>query len=682
MGPILAVSCLSANDRPLRIRDTEDGGPPVIDVDGGAGTTGRPPDASPHAVLGVSPSHGPASGGTLVLIRGNGFASNARVWFGDQELASDEVTAVDAERIQVTVPPGRAGAVDVIVQNGDDESTRGVLRGGYTYDQFYAEPPNGPTAGGTLIRLHGQETNWDESTRVEIDQNPCEVEEFVGPEELTCRVPPGTPGAKAVRTITGDETISVLDAFAYVNSDNGNRGGISGDPLDRNLSVLVFNGYTGEAVERAKVIIGADVDDGLGAETDSNGVAVISDDSLKKRATVTVAKHCFQPVTFVDVPSERLTVYLDPVLSAACGAGGGIPGGGGTPGRASGIEGEIVWPASGEFKRAGWTNVPDLASDDEKYVAYVFRLAASPTDRFTLPSPLNAVTPFSNGTAGFEFSLTSSPGNYTVYALAGLRDDSKKPPKFTAYAIGVTHGVSVAPGEYREDVFIKMDVTLEHSFTLDVTGPTPTPRGPDRLQATLAIAVGSQGYVLLPNGYQERLLPVSGSIDFVGVPPLVGSLAGSRYVTTARAVTGQAGGTPLSVVGLLSTTVTSEPVGADEFIEVPRLVSPGTNQAWNGRDLELEFPAGGAPVSLTRIDIESGGGLVTWSIVAPGKKKAIVLPDLRRVEGDVGLIPGPLSVQVTAARVEDFAYSALRYRDLDSRGWRSHATDIFHAALP
>ncbi len=68
-----------------------------------------------------------------------------------------------------------------------------------------------------------------------------------------------------------------------------------------------------------------------------------------------------------------------------------------------------------------------------------------------------------------------------------------------------------------------MDVTLEHALTLDVTGPTPTSRGPDRLQATLAIAVGSQGYALLPNGYQERLLPVSGSIDFVGVPPLVGS---------------------------------------------------------------------------------------------------------------------------------------------------------------
>jgi hypothetical protein len=447
------------------------------------------------------------------------------------------------------------------------------------------------------------------------------------------------------------------------------------------LNVLVFDDYTGEAIDGATVIVGADLSDGLSAETNADGVAVISDSSLTDEATVTIAKHCFQPVTFVDVPAERLTVYLEPVLSPACGAGGGIPGGGGTPGRASSIDGELVWPATGEFKRAGWTNVPNVASEDEEYVAYVFRLSSSPTDRFSLPSALSAVTPLSDGTAGFEFSLTTGAGNYTIYSLAGLRDDSKSPPKFTAYAIGVTQGVSVAPGEIRENVFINMDVTLEHALTLDVTGPTPTSRGPDRLQATLAIAVGSQGYALLPNGFQERLLPLSAAVDFVGVPPLIGSLAGSRYVTTARAVTGQAGGTPLSVVGLLSTTVTSEPIGADEFVEVPRLVSPGVNQAWNGSELDLEFPAGGAPVSLTRVDIESGDGLITWSVIAPGGKKAIRLPDLREVEGEVGLVPGPLSVQVSAARIDDFSYFALRYRDLDSRGWRSHATDIFHADL-
>lgn len=672
------TSCLSASDHSLRNKnDDHDSGPPIVEIDGGAGTTSRPPVDAPHAVLGISPTHGPASGGTLALIRGNGFRSNARVWFGEVELDPDRVVAVDAERLQVTVPPGKAGAVDVIVQNGDDESTRAVLLGGYTYDRFQLEPSDGPTAGGTLVRLIGDDTGWTKSTKVEIDQNPCEVVEFIGPEELTCRVPPGTLGAKPVRTITGDEVLDVLDAFAYVNSDNGNRGGISGGELKGELSVLVFNEYTGDAVEGATIVVGDDVENLV--QTNGDGVAVLSGSKLTDKATVTVAKHCFQPVTFVDVPANRLTVYLSPVLSPACGAGGGLPGGGGTFGRASGIFGEIVWPATGEFKRAGWTNVPRVVSDDERHVAYVFRLASSPTDRFSLPGALNAITPETDGDAGFRFSLFTGPGNYTLYALAGIRDDSTSPAKFTAYAIGVTRGVAVGPGEVREDVFINMDVTLEHSLTLDVVGPTPTSRGPDRLQATLSIAVGSEGYVLLPNGFQERLLPVSGPLEFVGVPPLVGSLAGSRYVATARAVTGQAGGTPLSTVGLLSTTVTSEPVGTDEFVEVPRLVSPRNNEPWSGTELSLEFLPGGAPVSLTRVDIESGGGLVTWSIVAPGRPKTLSLPDLSQVKGDVGLVPGPVSIQVYAARVDDFSYRSLRYRDIERRGWRAHATDLFYA---
>ncbi len=134
-------------------------------------------------------------------------------------------------------------------------------------------------------------------------------------------------------------------------------------------------------------------------------------------------------------------------------------------------------------------------------------------------------------------------------------------------------------------------------------------------------------------------------------------------------------------MGLLSTTVTSEPVGTDEFVEVPKLVSPATNERWNGKDLDLEFLSGGAPVSLTRVDIESGDGLRTWSVVAPGTAKEIRLPDLREVEGDVGLVPGPLSVQINAARIDDFSYISLRYRDIDSRGWRAYATDLFHADL-
>ncbi|HEV8245918.1 MAG TPA: IPT/TIG domain-containing protein, partial [Polyangiaceae bacterium] len=674
-----ASACVGANDQALRRPDDGDAGPTGITVDGGGGGQSTPPDAEPHALLGVEPSHGPYSGGSLALIRGNGFASSARVWFGETEVSPEAVVAIDAERLQVVVPPGPAGSVDVQVQNGDDTSTHASLIAGYFYDALYADPAEGPTAGGTLIRLRGQNTGWTKDTEVEVDLIPCPVEEFVGPEELTCRTPSGTPGAKLLRTTTGDAVLDVLDGFTYVNSDNGYRGGLSGDPLAGDLTVLAFDDASGEAIPGATVIVGDEASTALTGSTDADGVSVVSDPALIGSATVTVAKHCFQPITFLAVPSSRLTVFLQPVLAADCGSGGSLPGGSGTSGHGASISGELVWEATGEFRRTGWTNVPPLKTDSEQYVAYVFRLSSNPTNTFSLPSAINAVTPSSEGTAGYSFYLSTVPGNYTLYALAGIEDDSKSPRTFTAYAIGLVQGVAVEASDTRDDVFINIDVPLDHALTLEVAGPTPTVRGPDRLEATVAIGIGSQGYVLLPNGKQSRLLPLSGDIDFVGVPPLVGSLAGSRYVTTARAVTGEAGGTPLSVVGLLTTTVTSEPIGADAFVEIPKLESPALNSTWNGTDLALGFTAGGAPVDLTLVDIASGGGLINWRIVAPGAAAALKVPDLRAFPDELGLSPGSIAVLLTAARIDDFSYGALRYRDLGDRGWRAYASDLYYA---
>src|SRR5450432_2588570 len=135
---VLAVgavsACISRADAPFtRVTDRDDGGGGVgINVEGGTSdaSVDLPPTA-PHAVLSVDPPHGSFAGGGLALVRGNGFNSNARVWFGDVELDKTAVVPIDPQRIQVTVPAGRAGAVDISVQNGTDDSTRSALSNGY-----------------------------------------------------------------------------------------------------------------------------------------------------------------------------------------------------------------------------------------------------------------------------------------------------------------------------------------------------------------------------------------------------------------------------------------------------------------------------------------------------------------------------------------------------------------------
>jgi IPT/TIG domain len=676
------ASCLSRGDAPFQRQSQRDDGGLMspVTLDGSADAKTELPPVLPHAVLGVDPPHGPFSGGALAMIRGNGFDSEARVWFGSVEVAEDQIVGVDPQRLQVTVPAGTPGATDVSVQNGDDESTRASLSGGYTYDAFFADPSSGPTSGGTLVTLHGQGTSWDADTEVEIDLEPCVVVELVSETELVCRTPPGTQGAKPIRVSTADGIdVDVLDGFTYGNSDNGYRGGLSGDPLGSEIKVLAFNDFSGDAIPGVTVILGGDATLGPKALTNQDGVALISSPDLGSKQTVTLAKECFQPVTFVDVPVDTLTVYLSPVLSPACGAGGELPPSGGNPGQGSTISGEVVWDPTGEFQRQGWTNVPQPQADSEKEVAYVFRLASKPTDVFSLPSAIDAITPSDTGSRGYTFSMTSAPGNFTLYVLAGLEDRSKAPPTFTAYEMGLLRGVAVKPGQTNDEVYLPVNVPLDHTLTLEMTAPTVTERGPDRLEASLAIHVENNGYALLPSGRQLRQLPTGNEINFVGVPPLIDSLAGTEYIVTARAYTGAAMGLPLSAVGLLSTTTTSQPILIEGFVQIPALEAPAANSLWNGQDLSISMLPGGAEVDVMVVDVQSGSGLISWQIVAPGSARDLSLPDLEELGEAAGLIHGPISVQISAAHIRNFSYGALRYRDLGEAGWTAYATDIFLA---
>jgi len=644
-------------------------------VDGG-GDPVDVPTTKPHSLLSVDPPHGSFSGGTLTALRGTGFTKSTRVWFGKNETPSADVLVLDAQRLQVTSPPGDAGAADVVVQNGDDESTRATLEGGFTYDDFYLDPASGPTAGGTIVTLHAQDSLFADDTEVEIDQAPCEIDQVLSPTELTCRTPPGTPGTKRVRVTTGkDEPVDVLDAFSYVVSTNGYQGGLSGDPLDGQIDVLVLDDVAGLAVPDATVLAGNDASSALVAHTDSFGTASIASAKLGSAVTITVAKKCFQPQTFVDVPVQKLTVFLEPELSPACGDPGTIPVGGGVPGKGASVSGELVWPYDGEVRTHTFSNVPAPGSDDVKQVAYVFRLGAKPTDRFSLPSAVSAITPQSTGEVGASFYLATTPGNFTLYALAGLETSDRV---FTPYAFGLTRGVAVGTNQTNSNVYIQVDLPLDHTLRIDANGPKPTSRGPDRLTASLAVQVGSEGYVLLPNGSLSTLLPSDGSFNFVGIPPLTGSLTGTRYIATAIADTGAAGGTPRSAVGLFAATTDAAPIGVGAFVEVPELGSPASSTPWNRTSFDLAHEKGGPTPDLTLIDVSSGNDLVAWRIVAPGAPEHVEVPDLSAIDPDLALVTGPLAINVKLVTIDDFSYTTLATAKL-TRGWRAYAEDVFFA---
>jgi hypothetical protein len=652
---------------------------------GSAGTVGSLDD--PNTLSSVSPNHGPFKGGTRVIVRGQGFTAKPTVFFGGVEVPATDVVALSPKKIQVVSPAGAPGPVDVRVQNGDDASTSRTLASAFTYDAFFAEPNSGPTQGGTKITLRGAGTTWGsgEEVSVHVGTAPCTDVTVVSANEVTCITPGAPAGAQSITVKVGDESAVALDAYTYADSENGYKGGLSGAPLAGQLTVLAFDSYTGKPLTKASVFVGDDFETALRATIDGVGTAVLVDERLTGPQTVTVAFTCYQPTTFVAAGVDHVTMFLDPVIAPACvPPAGDPPPVGGRPGTQTSVSGEVVFPNGPEFQRAPWTMVPNAdEARGERRAAYLFPAAYDPKQAFYLPDPSQAILESANGTAGYGFAISAPLGNYTMYALAGIEDRSTYPGKFTAYAFGLVKGISALPGEPVEDVAVSMDIPIDHAVTLNVAPPSGSSKGPDRVQTTVAVSVGNDGYAIFPGAQKTTLLPLAVNPTVVGLPPLVGALADSFYVSAAKAGTGAQLTLPVAVVDRVATKSSSTVVSLDGFVQIPKLQTPSTTTAWDGTTFDLTFEGAGLPPNLLVFDVSSGNGTTAWTITAPPGVTKFKVPDLRKMpKGKGGLEKGPLTITVSAATLDTFDYDKLQYRHLGASAWRAYARDAFFSQLP
>lgn len=696
IASVALPSCLSQSDRVLERRLPDPPAEEAILTTGDAGSPVGGESVSPdselgQALLGVEPSRGPFSGEQTAVLRGRGFTSEVRVWFGSEELSTDRIIALGPQRVQIQVPPGAAGMVDVATQIGTDASSRRSLPEGYTYESFYLSPSFGPLNGGTLVTLVGDSNDWTEATSVTIDGATCEFVELrqssEAIQELDCRTPPGTAGRKVVSVeASSGERESVNSAFQYLDSAAELEGSLSGEPLDGEFEVRVLNSLTAEELEGALVVLDAPVNESVAGEpsashtqrTDSDGRAVFQDAGLNGPVSVTVAMRCMNPITLIDVPVSQATIFVEPVISLDCiPPDPELPTSRGTsaPQRRT-LNGELAFGFGVEFKRGGWINVPAPELPGEIQTAYVGELSSSSRAQFQLPSTIRATTPQDGGTLGYNFSYdTSSTGNVTLYALAGL-ENRESDRKFTPYVMGVLKGVS--PVDNDERLFIPMNITLDHSLELQVQAPAATQRGPDRVNIGVSLQLGRSGFLPLPNLQRDALLPLGSPIRFVGVPQLFGPLQGAEYVASVRAVSGTEAEFPWSQLESLATRSADPVLSAGDFVPVPVMVEPTSNGLWAGDRLAVEFAEGQSSVDLLRFRLVSAAGTVSWTVIAPGDRRALALPEL---PADSGLPPGRISVQVSAARIVDFNYAGLKERHFGSGSWGAFAHDEIPAIL-
>jgi len=135
--------------------------------------------AATPTVSAVTPSSGPAKGGTAITITGTGFVAGAKVKIGQgggsgpTAIAATNVAVVSATEITAVTGGGaKPGtfSVYVITSGGTSTSTSGS---NFTYKPAAptvsaVSPDSGPTTGGTTVTISG--TNFVSGATVEIAQ--------------------------------------------------------------------------------------------------------------------------------------------------------------------------------------------------------------------------------------------------------------------------------------------------------------------------------------------------------------------------------------------------------------------------------------------------------------------------------------------------------------------------------
>ncbi|MBJ2143629.1 IPTL-CTERM sorting domain-containing protein [Delftia acidovorans] len=167
-------------------------------------------------VTSVSPTAGPAAGGTSVVITGTNLSGATAVTFG--ATAATGFTVNSATQITATAPAGSPGTVDVRVTTTGGTSATGAA------DQFTyvatptvtsISPTSGPQAGGTTVTLTG--TNLGGATAVTFGATAATGFTVNSATQITATAPAGT-GTVDVRITTagGTSTTSAADQFTYV----------------------------------------------------------------------------------------------------------------------------------------------------------------------------------------------------------------------------------------------------------------------------------------------------------------------------------------------------------------------------------------------------------------------------------------------------------------------------------
>jgi hypothetical protein len=178
----------------------------------GAGTVTTAP-----VVTGISPSAGPVSGGTPVVVKGTGFTGATAVAFGTLSASSFTVVS-DTEIHAVSPAQTHAGPKDVVVTTPGGNSATGaadVFTYKYRPIVFKVLPSSGPTSGGTHVTLKG--VGFSGATSVLFGTVPASSFTVVSDHTITAVSPAHSLATVDVHVVTAGGTSPSIaaDRFTY-----------------------------------------------------------------------------------------------------------------------------------------------------------------------------------------------------------------------------------------------------------------------------------------------------------------------------------------------------------------------------------------------------------------------------------------------------------------------------------
>lgn len=566
----------------------------------------------------VLPARGPSAGGTAVVLRGDGFAPGAEVFFGPAGAPS--VRVVSRSELQVQTPPGPAGEVDVVVRQGERSI---AFPRGFLFEEpprlFRVSPPRGAIAGGTFIRLAG--AGFTPETRVLINELPASEVRFVHGGLVTARAPRGVVGPADV--LIGQPSGAALLEGGFTYFDPAARlGGTSGGPIDGSVNLTVLNGVTGRPVPMAMGTLAMDGPSLYQGVTDASGQIVFSGPDLVGRQTLTATKEGWSTYTIVAFDAQNVTVYLSP-LSGSFGPG--------PPG--------VEQPKIRGTLRSAFKPIPPAPPG---YKAVLF-VTTSQEDRFRadyIPSASLQIL-YDDGRRDRPYEVQGRFGDQAVYALGGhLRDDGNE---FIPYVLGLHRYISIPVGRL---IVEGMDVTIDADLTatLDarlIDAPALAPGGPHVYRMRVWIDLGTDGVLTF---FQKPESTSAPRLVQAKLPELTGLVAGATISIAVGAYTLTQGyeTLPLSETTMDRITDLSQPIDVGPMVDLAGATHPldGDVQADRRFGWHLRTPP---EVSYFQLYLPQRVGAynsTVWTVIVPGHLREALMPDLAAILGVGGLPVG------------------------------------------